>query len=99
MDELRTVARRIRSKNAGPFWINIDVFCDSSDVFAWVAAASPAERVADHLQLNPPHLKRFEMPTLHFLKLSFPRSHPQGSRRDRYMPGAQAALLLETLKV
>ena len=99
MDELRTVARRIRSKNAGPFWITIDVFCDSPDVLARVAAALPAERVAGHLQLNPAHLKRFEMPTLNVLKLSFPRPHPQGSLRDRDMHGAQVALLLETLGV
>ena len=99
MDELRTVARRIRSKNAGPFWITVDVFCDSPDVFARVVAALPSERVADHLQLNPAHLKRFEMPTLNVLKLSFPRAHPQGSLRDRDMHGAQVALLLETLEV
>ena len=68
MDELRKVARRIRSKNAGPFWITIDVFCDSPDVLVRVAAALSAERVAEHLQLNPAHLKRFEMPTLNVLK-------------------------------
>ena len=45
------------------------------------------------------HLKRFEMPTLNVLKLSFPRPHPQGSLRDRDMHGAQVALLLETLDV
>ena len=97
MDELHTVARRIRSKNAGPFWITIDVFCDSPEVFARVAAALPAERVADHLQLNPAHLKRFEMTTLNDQKLSFPRPHPQGGLREHDMHGAQVALLLETL--
>ena len=68
-------------------------------MLARVAAALSVERVADHLQLKPSHLKRFEMPTLNVLKLSFPRPHPQGSLRDRDMHGAQLALLLETLKV
>ena len=99
MAELREVASRIRSKNAGPFWITIDIFCDSPDVLARVVAALPAERVADHLRLDASHLKRFEMPTLNVLKFSFPRPHPQGSLRDRDMHGAQVALLLEFLEV
>ena len=99
MTELRAVARRIRSKNAGPFWITIDVFCDSPDVLARVAAGLPAERVADYLQLDASQLKRFEMPALHVLKFSFPPPYPQGSLRDRDMHGAQVALLLETIQV
>lgn len=99
MTELRAVARRIRSKNAGPFWITIDVFCDSPDVLARVAAGLPAERVADYLQLDASQLKRFEMPGLNVLKFSFPRPYTQGSLRDRDMHGAQVALLLETLRV
>ena len=99
MAELCTIASRIRSKNAGPFWITIDIFCDSPDVLARVAAALPAERVADHLQIDAARLKRFEMPTLNVLKFSFPRPHPQGSLRDRDMHGAQVALLLEGLAV
>jgi hypothetical protein len=99
MAELRHVVRRIRSKNAGPFWITIDIFCESPDVLARVTAALPVERVASHLCLDASHLKRFEMPTLNVLKFSFPRPHPQGSLRDRDMHGAQVALLLEFLEV
>ena len=99
MAELRDIASRIRSKNAGPFWITIDIFCDGPNVLARVAAALPAERVADHLQIDAARLKCFEMPTLNVLKFSFPRPHPQGSLRDRDMHGAQVAVLLESLEV
>jgi len=99
MAELREIVHRIRSKNAGPFWITIDIFCDSPDALARVAAVLPVERVAGHLRLDASHLKRFEMPTLNVLKFSFPRPHPQGSLRDRDMHGAQVALLLESLEV
>ena len=99
MAELCEIVHRIRSKNAGPFWITIDIFCDSPDVLARVAAALPVERVAGHLRLDASHLKCFEMPTLNVLKFSFPRPHPQGSLRDRDMHGAQVALLLESLEV
>jgi hypothetical protein len=99
MAELRDIASRIRSKNAGPFWITIDIFCDGPDVLARVATALPAQRVADHLQLDASRLKRFEMPALNVLKFSFPRPHPQGSLRDRDMHGAQVAVLVESLEV
>jgi len=99
MAELREVASRIRSKNAGPFWITIDIFCDGPGSLARVATALSADRVADHLQLDVTRLKRFEIPALNVLKFSFPRPHPQGSLRDRDMHGAQVALLLESLEV
>jgi hypothetical protein len=99
MAELGTIASRIRSKNAGPFWITVDIFCDGPETLARVVAALPTRRVADQLQLDVSRLKRFEMPALNVLKFSFPRPHPQGSLRDRDMHGAQVALLLESLEV
>ena len=99
MAELREVASRIRSKNAGPFWITVDIFCNEPETLARVAAALPVETVADHLQLDVTRLKRFEMPTLNVLKFSFPRPHPQGSLRDRDMHGAQVAVLFLGLEV
>jgi len=99
MAELGTLASRIRSKNAGPFWITIDIFCKDEAMLARVAAALPAARVADLLQIDPARLKRFEMPQLAVLKFSFPRHHPQGSLRDRDMHGAQVATLFEGLEI
>jgi hypothetical protein len=99
MAELHAIASRIRSKNAGPFWITVDIFCDTPDIFAQVTAALSTRRVADHLQLDAAHLKRFEMPALNVLKFSFPRPYPQGSLRDRDMHGAQVAVLFEGLEV
>ena len=99
MAELRDVAGRVRSKNAGPFWITIDIFCDGPASLARVTTALSTDRVADHLQLDVTRLKRFEMPALNVLKFSFPRPHPQGSLRDRDMHGAQVALVLESLEV
>jgi len=99
MTELHAIASRIRSKNAGPFWITVDIFCDTPDIFAQVAVALSARRVADHLQLDAAHLKRFEMPALNVLKFSFPRPYPQGSLRDRDMHGAQVAVVFGGLEV
>ena len=89
MSELGTLAR-IRSKNAGPFWITIDIFCEV-DTYARVAAI-PTDAFAARLDARG--LKRFDLPDLNVVKLSLPRPQVQGSARDRDMHGAALAEVL-----
>ncbi|MGD9829946.1 MAG: DUF4387 family protein [Hyphomicrobiaceae bacterium] len=90
---------RVRSKNAGPFWITVDIFCGSPEVFAAVRQSRSTEAVADLFQQPSQLLKRFEIPDLAVIKFSFPRPVVQGSREDRDMHGAQMAILLEELEL
>jgi len=90
---------KVRSKNAGPFWVTIDVFCGAPDVLAAVSAQLPAERVAALYQQPVETLKRFEIPDIFALKFSLPRPVVQGSRDDRDMHGAQYAVLLAELEL
>lgn len=85
---------KVRSKNAGPFWLTLDVFCGSDAVFATVAAALATERVAALFATPVAAVKRFEIPDLAVIKFSLPRPVVQGSRHDRDMHGAQWAVLL-----
>ncbi|MCB2122242.1 MAG: DUF4387 family protein, partial [Rhodobacteraceae bacterium] len=39
MAELGPIVQKVRSKNAGPFWLTVDVFCGSAEVFARVVSA------------------------------------------------------------
>ena len=84
---------RIRSKNAGPFWMTIDIFCTeaSYDRVQAIATDTFATR------LGAPELRRFDLPDLHVLKLSLPRPEIQGSLRDRDMHGAAMAQVLAGL--
>ena len=85
---------KVRSKNAGPFWVTVDIFCGSPEVFAEVSAKLRTEAVAG-LYLQPTQLlKRFDIADLHVIKFSFPRPVVQGSREDRDMDGALWAALL-----
>lgn len=89
----------VRSKNAGPYWVTIDVFCGNESVYERVLALLTCSYVASIYQQPVDKLKRFELPELHVLKISFPRPVVQGSRYDRDMHGAQYSVLLSELEL
>ncbi|HMB48267.1 MAG TPA: DUF4387 family protein [Afifellaceae bacterium] len=99
MARLEDLVLKVRSKNAGPFWLTIDIFCGNGDMFRQIAHALPSERVADLFNQPAEAIKRFEIPDLNVIKFSFPRPTVQGSRFDRDMHGAQAANLLADLDI
>ncbi len=95
MARLGDLVRGIRSKNAGPFMITVDVFCATGESFDRVRAALSAAGIARVFGIDPASVSMFEIPGALALKFSFPRPAIQGSRHDRDMHGAQLALLLE----
>ena len=88
---------KVRSKNAGPFWVTIDVFCGSAEVYARMTQRIQTEQVARLFDTPLQLVKRFDIADLHVIKFSIPRPVVQGSRWDRDMHGAQWACLLEEL--
>ena len=99
MPELGNRVEKIRSKNAGPFWVTIDIFCGTADRFDWLCGALTSERVAALYGIDPGALKRFEIASLNAVKFSFPRPVPQGAPADRDQHGAQYAVLLQELEI
>ncbi|UZD90405.1 DUF4387 domain-containing protein [Cognatishimia activa] len=99
MTKLSDIAKKIRSKNAGPFWLTIDVFCDTAEAYQKVVNTLDVTRLADVLQADPATLKRFEISDLNVVKISIPRPAIQGTRQDRDMHGASFANILAELEV
>ena len=95
MAKLGEMVEKIRSKNAGPFWLTIDIFCGDGETYRSVDSRLSNTMVAGLLQQPEEKLKRFSMPNLNVIKISLPRPHVQGSLLDRDMHGAQWAILLE----
>lgn len=89
------LVREIRSKNAGPFWVTIDVFCHDAEAFKIVRNRLETVEVAWALQADPLRLKRFDIADLHVIKFSLPRPQVQGARLDRDMHGASFAVLVQ----
>jgi hypothetical protein len=89
--------KKIRSKNAGPFWITIDIFCGNEEVYNNVCLNLNNSKIANLLMINIKDLKRFEIEKLNVIKFSFPRNITQGHILDRDMHGAQLAVLLSEM--
>jgi len=99
MAKLREVTSKIRSKNAGPFTLTIDLFCDNAKEYQAVCTALSTARIAALYQCPELEIKRFELPNLNVLKFSLPRPTIQGSLADRDMHASQWGWLLAELDV
>ncbi|MFN3274096.1 MAG: DUF4387 family protein [Paracoccus sp. (in: a-proteobacteria)] len=99
MTTLGDLVLKVRSKNAGPFWVTIDVFCDEPAIFQRLTRDLTSDRVAALFHVAPQTLKRFDIAGLRVIKFSLPRPVVQGSAADRDMHGAQYAALLEEMTI
>jgi hypothetical protein len=81
---LKDVAQYVRSKNAGPFWVTIDIFCGDAAAYDRIRRAPSLSRgaVAKLYGVAPEAVKVFEDEPLKVVKISFPRPVAQGSARD-----------------
>lgn len=98
MPELGEIAEKIRSKNAGPFWLTIDVFCGSPDRYAHITQHLDNEILATRLATSVTQIKRFDIADLDVVKISVPRPTIQGVRDDRDMHGAQWANIIAEIE-
>jgi hypothetical protein len=91
MARLKDICRHVRSKNAGPFWVTVDLFFDSAESFARYHdhPAIGREAIAALYAVDPAHVKRFSVESLSVVKLSYPRLAPQGGVLERDMHGGQ----------
>ncbi len=98
---LGTVAELIRSKNAGPFWITLDVFLASDADYRRVSAPGVLDEatIARLYQVPAGQIRIFRLPGLRAIKISFPRPAPQGSFTDRDMHAGQQHIPLAALQL
>ena len=99
MAKLADIAQKVRSKNAGPFWLTVDIFCDDAEAFEHVVTGLSTERVAQTFGATVDEIKRFDIADLNVVKFSLPRPAVQGSLKDRDMHGASWAALLSEVEV
>ncbi|HZF82439.1 MAG TPA: DUF4387 domain-containing protein [Burkholderiaceae bacterium] len=81
----------VRSKNAGPFWITLDlVFPDAASYARHADSPRLArEAIAAVYGVSPLLVKHFRIDALWALKISYPRATPQGGAMERDMHGGQ----------
>lgn len=99
MARLGDIASKVRSKNAGPFWLTVDVFCADARAFQAVVQGINTPEVAALFAIDPADLRRFDIPALNVVKFSLPRPAVQGAAEDRDLHGASWGALVEELEI
>ena len=98
MAKLKEIARYVRSKNAGPFWVTIDVFFMDKESYERVKHSNIQEEMIAKLYGTKPELvKKFYCDNINVIKFSWPRALPSGNANENDMHfGQQYVLLAET---
>ncbi len=94
-------AMYVRSKNAGPFWVTMDIFAENSENFN-IIANSPSlttQAVAKLYETDEKMVKIFKLENLNVVKISIPRKVPQGSKYERDMHSGQQYIPLLEIEV
>lgn len=101
MTRLSEVTSDIRSKNAGPFWITVDVFLPDDETYRRVAASplTDSSTVGHHFGVSADRVRVFSIPELRVIKVSLPRPRPQGSLGERDMHGGQQFVPLLDIEI
>lgn len=98
---LGDLAHEVRSKNAGPFWVTMELFMRDKEGYRVAADETflNEEVIAGLYALDPATIQMFRIPSLNVVKISFPRPVSQGSLRDRDMHAGQHHVPLALLRV
>ena len=91
MPKVSEVCSHVRSKNAGPFWITLDLWFPDRAAFDRHAAAPALQpkAIAALFGVAADQVKHFAIPDLLVVKVSYPRARPQGGACERDMHGGQ----------
>ena len=101
MPKLEDVCHQIRSKNAGPFWISVDLFFRDRQAFDRYAGAKELQptHLAPLFGVRPEQVGCYPVPDLAVLKISYPRRDPQGGMVERDLHGGQQYIRIVDLEL
>ena len=101
MTRLSEVTKYVRSKNAGPFWVTIDIFFKDHPSYCKYkdASALSARMIGVYYGVDADKVRIFQVPTLDVMKISFPRRTPQGGVTERDMHSGQQYVRLLGLRL
>ncbi|MDR1901819.1 MAG: DUF4387 domain-containing protein [Treponema sp.] len=101
MAQVKDIARYVRSKNAGPFWATIEIFCDDDASYQTIKNSPniSKEKVAQMYQVKSESVKVFYIDSLRVLKFSYPRPKPSGHKYENDMHTGQQYIRLTEAEV
>ncbi len=101
MPTVRDVCRHVRSKNAGPFWVTIDLFFDGPENYRNYRSSEALgpKTVAALYGTDEALIQRMPVDSLNVVKISYPRVTPQGGVVERDMHSGQQYVRMLDLEV
>jgi hypothetical protein len=101
MKTLGDFAKYIRSKNAGPFWMTMDVFFETKNDFDKIVALNviTPELISSLFGTPTDQVRIFLCDNVHTIKISIPRPVIQGSIHDKDIHAGQQYVLLSDIEV
>lgn len=101
MATLGSLARLIRSKNAGPWMLTIDVMLPDAATYQRVVDSGvfTPERMSDFFGAEPRDIAIYHYAPANAVKVSFPRTVPNGHPDDTDLFGGQQFAPLVDLEI
>ncbi|MFD9736430.1 DUF4387 family protein [Umezawaea sp. NPDC059074] len=94
---LGDLALEVRSKNAGPFWVTVELFLRDDAGYALAADLVDEALIARVYDVPVDGVRVFRIPSLRVVKASYPRPVSQGSLFDRDVHAGQHHVPLAVL--
>jgi Domain of unknown function (DUF4387) len=93
------LAEEVRSKNADPFWMTLDIFLRNDDDYEYLVASGQLseERIGRLYAVDPDAVQIFALPRIRAIKISFPRAVSAGSFEDRDQHAGQQHIPLSRM--
>lgn len=101
MTAIKNLSRYVRSKNAGPFWMTIDIFCDSTEDYTRIRKSKDSlpEKVAALYEVDKDSMMFFFADDLLTVKISIPKEKPQGHKYESDMHSGQQFVRILELQI
>lgn len=99
--KLMDYTRMLRSKNAGPLWLTMDLgFADKAQMMKLLSSGVlTPETVARLYDVPAEQVKIIPYPVVNAIKITIPRIHPSGALLDSDIYGCQQHMALANLEV
>ncbi len=101
MATIGQAAKYVRSKNAGPFWMTIDIFFDGADEYEALKAfcRTGQEQFSKVYGVSAEMVKVYCLDAIKVIKISIPRQTPQGGKYERDMHSGQQYVQILGLEI
>jgi len=99
--KLMDYTKMLRSKNAGPLWLTMDLSFEEKSTLMKVlnSGALNAATIAKLYDVPEDMVRIIPYPVVNAIKITIPRKHPSGALEDSDIYGCQQHMALANLEV